>query len=1052
MKKSAIIVFILLLLPFLQTFSQDQKGKESGNVALKDAAFVMISGKVTHNGVGLSGVVVYLTGASTGSFTTDGSGDYSFPVIAGNNYTVTPAKTGYNFNPGSKSYTPIAVDEIQNFVTVIPSNTISGNITLGGSPFDSVIVMFSGSSTGADTTNVGGNYSLTVNTGGNYTVTPMRAGYIFTPPSQIFNNITSNQILNFIGTAGTYTASGRISILGSGLDSVLISYTGTDTGTVYTDTSGTYSFPITIGSNYTITPSKTGYNFNPVSRVVTSVNGNIVQDFDALANLPDAPVLSAPLNNSINLATSINLLWNASSGATSYNLQVSTSAGFGTLVQNITNLFSTTYGLTGLSQGTTYYWRVSANNISGTSAWSTAWNFTTQQSITSAPQLQTPINDAPAISTTPTLAWNPVAGATSYSLQVSQNANFSSFAVVLGGITTTSYTVTAALNNNTKYYWRVNASNGQTVSAWSDTWNFTTVPVAPGVPSLLSPANSTINLPLSLELAWNQVSGATTYNLQVSNSSAFTTVLYNLTNLTGTTYTVSGLSNNTTYFWRVSASNGAGAGSYSGIWSFATIAAIPPAPILVSPAYGATDISINPLITWGSVNGITGYDLQVSPYSDFATYDINEQNTVATSYQLHALYANRNYYWRVRSRNAAGVSPWAVSMFVTRPALSGPILIQPENNSRLSSLDVFFGWAQIPNISYYEFALSKYADFRTNIANPKTLTSPSMQIFGLDYSTTYYWRVRTLKGTEIGEWSQMYAFTTRSSIQGPTLTFPGSNSYGFGSSLTFRWEGISGIQGYDLQVARDITFYDVVSNFVGISENYQKVSNLSPNSTYYWRVRGWKVTDIGEWSQPQTFKTASSLLSQPVITYPPNDRVNVSINTIFRWSVVPGATGYEVLLANDSTMTSIVASFVGLGTPSVSVNDLSFNKTYYWKVLARQNALAGEWTPVYKFTTHDVGVGVKSLDGVADSYNLMQNYPNPFNPSTNINYSISEASMVTLKIFDLYGREIETLVNENHPTGVYNTTWEPKNLPSGVYYYQLRAGKFNQVKKMVYLR
>ncbi len=92
------------------------------------------------------------------------------------------------------------------------------------------------------------------------------------------------------------------------------------------------------------------------------------------------------------------------------------------------------------------------------------------------------------------------------------------------------------------------------------------------------------------------------------------------------------------------------------------------------------------------------------------------------------------------------------------------------------------------------------------------------------------------------------------------------------------------------------------------------------------------------------------------------------------------------------------------------------------------------------------------MDGLADRYELSQNYPNPFNPSTNINYSISENSMVTLKIYDIYGREVETLVNEPHGIGKYSASWEPKNMPSGVYYYQIRAGKFNEVRKMIYLR
>jgi photosystem II stability/assembly factor-like uncharacterized protein len=87
---------------------------------------------------------------------------------------------------------------------------------------------------------------------------------------------------------------------------------------------------------------------------------------------------------------------------------------------------------------------------------------------------------------------------------------------------------------------------------------------------------------------------------------------------------------------------------------------------------------------------------------------------------------------------------------------------------------------------------------------------------------------------------------------------------------------------------------------------------------------------------------------------------------------------------------------------------------------------------------------------------LFQNYPNPFNPSTKIEYSIPENTFVYLKIFNTLGKEIETLVNRNQSAGTYQVNWQPKSaaggLPSGVYYYELRAGGFRDIKKMIYIR
>jgi hypothetical protein len=80
---------------------------------------------------------------------------------------------------------------------------------------------------------------------------------------------------------------------------------------------------------------------------------------------------------------------------------------------------------------------------------------------------------------------------------------------------------------------------------------------------------------------------------------------------------------------------------------------------------------------------------------------------------------------------------------------------------------------------------------------------------------------------------------------------------------------------------------------------------------------------------------------------------------------------------------------------------------------------------------------------------IAQNYPNPFNPTTNFELRIANLELVTLKVFDVLGREVATLLNEMRPAGVYTVRWDASLLPSGVYFYQLRAGDFVQTKKLV---
>ncbi|MCL5029494.1 MAG: T9SS type A sorting domain-containing protein [Bacteroidetes bacterium] len=87
-----------------------------------------------------------------------------------------------------------------------------------------------------------------------------------------------------------------------------------------------------------------------------------------------------------------------------------------------------------------------------------------------------------------------------------------------------------------------------------------------------------------------------------------------------------------------------------------------------------------------------------------------------------------------------------------------------------------------------------------------------------------------------------------------------------------------------------------------------------------------------------------------------------------------------------------------------------------------------------------------------EKYTLYQNYPNPFNPSTTIKYQIPKSGLVQLKIYDILGREVATLVNEEKPSGNYEVTFDGSKLASGVYYYQLNAGDFISSKKMIILK
>ena len=90
--------------------------------------------------------------------------------------------------------------------------------------------------------------------------------------------------------------------------------------------------------------------------------------------------------------------------------------------------------------------------------------------------------------------------------------------------------------------------------------------------------------------------------------------------------------------------------------------------------------------------------------------------------------------------------------------------------------------------------------------------------------------------------------------------------------------------------------------------------------------------------------------------------------------------------------------------------------------------------------------------GFSTEYTLSQNYPNPFNPRTIINYSVPKASFVTIKVYDVLGKEVFTILNENKPVGNYSVDFDASKLVSGLYFYQLQSGNFLETKKFVLLK
>ena len=278
------------------TFFVGCSGGGGGGTATPKFTLFSISGTVS--GSVSSGVTMILKGTNITATVTDSSGNYTFTGLANGSYTVIPSLLGYVFNSVSEAVTINGANITPiNFTATTSTNptyNISGKVTFSvGGALPGVTVTLSGPGSGSAATDESGSYSFTGLTNGSYTVTPSLAGYVFNSVSEAVTingaNITPINFTATTSTNPTYNISGNVTVRGGGaLECVIMTLSGTGSGSAATDASGNYTFTGLANGSYTVTPSLAEYTFNPASMAVT-INGANVTSNNFTATASSAP-------------------------------------------------------------------------------------------------------------------------------------------------------------------------------------------------------------------------------------------------------------------------------------------------------------------------------------------------------------------------------------------------------------------------------------------------------------------------------------------------------------------------------------------------------------------------------------------------------------------------------------------------------------------------------------------------------------------------------------------------------------------------------------------
>jgi hypothetical protein len=450
------------------------------------------------------------------------------------------------------------------------------------------------------------------------------------------------------------------------------------------------------------------------------------------------------------------------------------------------------------------------------------------------------------------------AGAASYRLQVATDSTFATgIAVDDSTITDTTKAVTG-LAGLTKFFWRVNAKNAGGTSAYSAVRSFTTAPPAPPVPTLLSPANGAVDQPGSLTLQWNASASAQAYHVQLGTDSLFTGgLVVNDSTVADTVKAVSGLAYNTKYYWRVRAKNTGGWSTYSGVWGFTTAGPPPGSPTLVTPPNGAVDQLTSLAFGWTRPAGATSFRLQVSTDSTFAGgFVVDDSTLVDTSSVVSNLAFNTKYFWRVSAQNAGGPGPWSTVWNLTTLASdpSVPVQLEPLNAATNQPRDVTFRWTRPAGATSFRLQVSTDSTFAGGmVVDDATITDTLKAVTGLNYLTTYYWRVNADNVGGTSPWSSVWQFTVGIPLPDAVqLISPAPFATSPSGDVSFVWrKSQPAVNRYWFELSIDSLFaFRTVDST--LTDTLKLISGLS-NQTYYWRVRAGNGGGWGPYSETRMF-------------------------------------------------------------------------------------------------------------------------------------------------------------------------------------------------------
>lgn len=282
------------------------------------------------------------------------------------------------------------------------------------------------------------------------------------------------------------------------------------------------------------------------------------------------------------------------------------------------------------------------------------------------------------------------------------------------------------------------------------------------------------------------------------------------------------------------------------------------------------------------------------------------------------------------------------------------------------------------------------------------------------------------------------------------LVSPSNGAEGQPAELELHWETASEGAAYTLNVSKDQSFGDsLFIDETGLTETSYNLTELEGGATYYWRVSATNKNGQGDWSEVWNFKVVEPI-GPPNVIIPGDGALSINPEIPFSWLSKSGAEAYRLQISENQDFSGeFTADTVVITTKcEFPKGTLKLETQYYWRIQSIAGGIGGSWSETMSFTTMDDPSEVKEM---YDRNNKLQlsNFPEPVKEFSYINFYLPNYGHVTLELFEVSGRKVSTLINENMLGGRQQIKFERNGLPPGLYFYSITTNGLTQTRKMI---